>query len=177
MSSTPEKMQGSMQTKLTTKADEMVVQVQSPDGDEAHMDREGADAQAQGLGYEFEVKEQDRWLPIANGAYTLPCPLLLFDLCRPPLPSACRRIVSGCLHTLQSRACRASASIRCSLYPERATQSRRVPDQPAALQRAPCRPRLHIPPRPRHKQPPRPPSTMPLLQTLTFVTLLQLPAS
>ena len=22
-----------------------------------------------GLGYEFEVKEQDRWLPIANGEY------------------------------------------------------------------------------------------------------------
>jgi hypothetical protein len=82
MSSTPEKLQGSMQSKSNTKADDMVVQVQSPDGDEAHMDREGADAQAQGLGYEFEVKEQDRWLPIANGAYTLPCPRLLFDLRR-----------------------------------------------------------------------------------------------
>lgn len=23
----------------------------------------------QGLGYDFEVKEQDRWLPIANGEY------------------------------------------------------------------------------------------------------------
>jgi len=57
-----------MQSKPTTKADDMVVQAQSPDGDEAHMDREGADAQAQGLGYEFEVKEQDRWLPIANVA-------------------------------------------------------------------------------------------------------------
>ena len=30
-----------------------------------HMDREG-EAQGQGLG-DFEVKEQDRWLPIANG--------------------------------------------------------------------------------------------------------------
>lgn len=57
-----------MQSKATTKADDMVVQAQSPDGDEAHMDREAAEAQAQGLGYEFEVKEQDRWLPIANVA-------------------------------------------------------------------------------------------------------------
>ena len=32
------------------------------------MDRETHDTQGQGLaGYEFEVKEQDRWLPIANG--------------------------------------------------------------------------------------------------------------
>ncbi|KAF1975658.1 hypothetical protein BU23DRAFT_457794 [Bimuria novae-zelandiae CBS 107.79] len=41
---------------------------QSPDDSEPHMDREGQETQAQGLGYEFEVKEQDRWLPIANGA-------------------------------------------------------------------------------------------------------------
>lgn len=38
---------------------------QSPEDEESHMDREGQDTQAQGL--EFEVKEQDRWLPIANG--------------------------------------------------------------------------------------------------------------
>ena len=31
-----------------------------------HMDREQEGAQGTGLG-EFEVKEQDRWLPIANG--------------------------------------------------------------------------------------------------------------
>lgn len=38
-------------------------------GDEEHpMDRSAEDTQAQGLGYEFEVKEQDRWLPIANVA-------------------------------------------------------------------------------------------------------------
>jgi hypothetical protein len=104
MSSTPEKLPGSMQSKSNTKTDDMVVQAQSPDGDEAHMDREGADAQAQGLGYEFEVKEQDRWLPIANGAYTTPCPLLLFDLRPVSLPSAPRRIAPGCLPTLQSHA-------------------------------------------------------------------------
>ncbi|KAI9655632.1 MAG: hypothetical protein M1829_000631 [Trizodia sp. TS-e1964] len=41
---------------------------QSPDETD-HMDREGRDTQAQILGYEFEVvKEQDRWLPIANVA-------------------------------------------------------------------------------------------------------------
>ncbi|KAF2201447.1 CCAAT-binding factor complex subunit HapC [Delitschia confertaspora ATCC 74209] len=39
---------------------------QSPDNSEPHMDREGQEAQAHG--YEFEVKEQDRWLPIANVA-------------------------------------------------------------------------------------------------------------
>jgi nuclear transcription Y subunit beta len=32
------------------------------------MDRNAEETQAQGLGYEFEVKEQDRWLPIANVA-------------------------------------------------------------------------------------------------------------
>ncbi|KAL5395775.1 hypothetical protein PMIN06_012960 [Paraphaeosphaeria minitans] len=41
---------------------------QSPDDSEPHMDREAQETQAQGLGYEFEVKEQDRWLPIANVA-------------------------------------------------------------------------------------------------------------
>ncbi len=39
---------------------------QSPDNSE-HMERDPQDPQAQGLAYEFEVKEQDRWLPIANG--------------------------------------------------------------------------------------------------------------
>lgn len=40
---------------------------QSPaDDSEPPMDREPQDTQGQG-GYEFEVKEQDRWLPIANG--------------------------------------------------------------------------------------------------------------
>ncbi|KAF2035919.1 hypothetical protein EK21DRAFT_96512 [Setomelanomma holmii] len=60
MSSTPEKMPGSGPHKTD------VAPGQSPDGDEQHMDRGDPDAQAQGLGYEFEVKEQDRWLPIAN---------------------------------------------------------------------------------------------------------------
>ncbi|KAI0878929.1 histone-fold-containing protein [Hypoxylon argillaceum] len=39
--------------------------VQSPD-DEAQMN-DPQDPHAAGLAYEFEVKEQDRWLPIANG--------------------------------------------------------------------------------------------------------------
>ncbi|KAI0200150.1 histone-fold-containing protein [Astrocystis sublimbata] len=41
--------------------------VQSPD-DEAQMN-DPQDPHAAGLSYEFEVKEQDRWLPIANGAH------------------------------------------------------------------------------------------------------------
>jgi nuclear transcription Y subunit beta len=39
---------------------------QSPDGEEAQMN-DNQDPHATGLAYEFEVKEQDRWLPIANG--------------------------------------------------------------------------------------------------------------
>ncbi|RAR08567.1 nuclear transcription factor Y subunit B-10 [Stemphylium lycopersici] len=45
---------------------EGVEPVQSPD-EEAHMDRNTEENTAQ-IGYEFEVKEQDRWLPIANVA-------------------------------------------------------------------------------------------------------------
>lgn len=44
--------------------------VQSPD-EEAQMN-DPQDPQASGLTYEFEVKEQDRWLPIANGALISP---------------------------------------------------------------------------------------------------------
>ncbi|ELR05046.1 hypothetical protein VC83_05071 [Pseudogymnoascus destructans] len=40
--------------------------VQSPGNGEGPMDSQ--DPHASGLGYEFEVKEQDRWLPIANVA-------------------------------------------------------------------------------------------------------------
>lgn len=39
---------------------------QSGDDAETGMEREQEGTQAQGLG-DFEVKEQDRWLPIANG--------------------------------------------------------------------------------------------------------------
>jgi hypothetical protein len=38
---------------------------QQTEGDAADMNRQDLD-----LGYDFEVKEQDRWLPIANGAYS-----------------------------------------------------------------------------------------------------------
>ncbi|KAF2118346.1 histone-fold-containing protein [Lophiotrema nucula] len=56
MSSTPPKKEG------------VEPGAQSPDDSEPHMDsREAQEAQAQG-GYEFEVKEQDRWLPIANAS-------------------------------------------------------------------------------------------------------------
>ncbi|ORY19398.1 histone-fold-containing protein [Clohesyomyces aquaticus] len=56
MSSTPPKKEG------------VEPGAQSPDDSEPHMDRDAHEAQAQGLGYEFEVKEQDRWLPIANAS-------------------------------------------------------------------------------------------------------------
>jgi len=39
---------------------------QSPDDPDAQMN-DPQDPHASGLAYEFEVKEQDRWLPIANG--------------------------------------------------------------------------------------------------------------
>ncbi|KAF1809630.1 hypothetical protein P152DRAFT_468282 [Eremomyces bilateralis CBS 781.70] len=39
---------------------------QSQDEADTPMDREAQETQGQGTGYEFEVKEQDRWLPIAN---------------------------------------------------------------------------------------------------------------
>ena len=46
--------------------DEVETGDQSPDTSE-HLDRGDTEAQARELAYEFEVKEQDRWLPIANG--------------------------------------------------------------------------------------------------------------
>lgn len=60
---------------------------QSPDEPE-RMDRDQQDSQAQGLAYEFEVKEQDRWLPIANGRYSrpfwsFPCSPCCALICRP----------------------------------------------------------------------------------------------
>lgn len=49
--------------------------VQSPD-EEAQMN-DPSDPQSGGLAYEFEVKEQDRWLPIANGASNPLCPVVI----------------------------------------------------------------------------------------------------
>jgi hypothetical protein len=45
--------------------------VQSPDDTDAQMN-DPQDPHASGLAYEFEVKEQDRWLPIANGESLTP---------------------------------------------------------------------------------------------------------
>ncbi|KAK3310088.1 histone-fold-containing protein [Chaetomium strumarium] len=39
----------------------------APSGDEEAQMNDPQDPHSTGLGYEFEVKEQDRWLPIANG--------------------------------------------------------------------------------------------------------------
>jgi len=46
--------------------------VQSPDGEHQQQMNDPQDPHSGGLGYEFEVKEQDRWLPIANGMSYLP---------------------------------------------------------------------------------------------------------
>jgi histone H3/H4 len=48
--------------------DNVMLAPQSPDDSESHKDRDTQDMHAPGLGYDFEVKEQDRWLPIANVA-------------------------------------------------------------------------------------------------------------
>lgn len=39
----------------------------APSGDEEAQMNDPQDPHSTGLSYEFEVKEQDRWLPIANG--------------------------------------------------------------------------------------------------------------
>ncbi len=43
-----------------------------PSGDEEAQMNDPQDPHSTGLGYEFEVKEQDRWLPIANGTSDFP---------------------------------------------------------------------------------------------------------
>jgi nuclear transcription Y subunit beta len=52
-----------------TKDEEVEQGGQSPDEQENQMAE--SEAQAQALGYDLDVKEQDRWLPIANGMYHL----------------------------------------------------------------------------------------------------------
>jgi hypothetical protein len=49
----------------------------APSGDEEAQMNDPQDPHSTGLGYEFEVKEQDRWLPIANGTSRLPPSVLL----------------------------------------------------------------------------------------------------
>lgn len=52
----------------------------APSGDdEAQQMNENQDPHQSGHGYEFEVKEQDRWLPIANGTCCVSRPPLVFD--------------------------------------------------------------------------------------------------
>ncbi|GLA07269.1 hypothetical protein AnigIFM60653_008226 [Aspergillus niger] len=55
-----------MSSTSPSKEPEVEPEVQSGE-DQEQMDKEQQDTQAQGQG-EFEVKEQDRWLPIANDA-------------------------------------------------------------------------------------------------------------
>ena len=85
MSATPPKKEG-------------VEPAQSPDENDPR-DMNAEETQAQGLGYEFEVKEQDRWLPIANGtSISLACSLR-FDLRKVSLPPARRSNGRCCMST------------------------------------------------------------------------------
>lgn len=49
---------------------ELEVGAQSSDD----MERDQGESSQQPSGFDFEVKEQDRWLPIANGVFTLRFP-------------------------------------------------------------------------------------------------------
>ncbi|KAG9188654.1 hypothetical protein G6011_07359 [Alternaria panax] len=105
---------------------EGVEPVQSPD-EEQPMDRNTEENTAQ-IGYEFEVKEQDRWLPIANGTSISLAASRYLDLRTVSLQPARRRIaptgVSGCRQFLDSRV---SASNHGKLYLPPASQVRPVP--------------------------------------------------
>lgn len=91
------------------------VEQSAQSGEEQEMDREQEGAQA-GLG-DFEVKEQDRWLPIANGWCCFILPLVLSILCATtPFPNpdllvpcvttpARSRSVKSCLCCDSPRAC------------------------------------------------------------------------
>ena len=71
----------------------------APSGDEEAQMNDPQDPHSTGLGYEFEVKEQDRWLPIANGMSDFPffdaslmLPLAMIRVCswwRPSPLDAC----------------------------------------------------------------------------------------
>ncbi len=49
----------------------------APSPDEDAQMNDPQDPQSSSLGYEFEVKEQDRWLPIANGMSYAPISSLM----------------------------------------------------------------------------------------------------
>ena len=147
----------------------------APSGDEEAQMNDPQDPHSTGLGYEFEVKEQDRWLPIANGMSSLP----LFDASlMPPLamirgvrlwwrPSPHRRLRSACM------AAKPSLTGVASALPIR--QSRARAKRPP-LQR-PCR-AIRRPGRRRRRLalPHRPPRRTRLMSTmLTFATLPQSP--
>lgn len=146
----------------------------APSGDDEGQMNDPQDPHSTGLGYEFEVKEQDRWLPIANG---MSC-FLFFDasLVLPPGHDsrACvvvalspRRLRSACmatkpsltgavpaLPTRQPRVCRRSRLL-CQCRASRRPTRRKRPAAP--------------------RRPPRPSRTMSTM--LTFATLHQWPGS
>ena len=155
---------------------EGVEPVQSPD-EEPHMDRNTEENSAQ-IGYEFEVKEQDRWLPIANGTSISLAVSRAFDL-RAVNPTVCTstdcsngrlwmptdpRPPRNCVES------RAKPSAVSHSAPTRAWKT-------ADVQPTKCRPMNHTRPLPRHNQRQRAQPRMPVPAMLTYVTLLQLPES
>ena len=105
---------------------------QSPEADVMDQDPE---AIAHAMGYEFEVKEQDRWLPIANGAcrpalaLALPCPSLA------PALRCCRSLAPAGIACAGYQAfMRLSGQIRCGrrLDQSRATLFSLYPSPPRA---------------------------------------------
>lgn len=163
MSSTPPKKEGVEQA------------AQSPDEeDPAPMDREAQETQAQGLGYEFEVKEQDRWLPIANGASISLSPS--YPLICAPFRSCCKLTDRSHLASLDARISvnRAEEPFRCRIT--LAVAAALCTCKTAALQPS-CPLHPPTPPRRRHTRRPTPAPAPAMSPMLTFVILLQSPAS
>lgn len=95
--------------------------VQSPDGEEQM--NETQDPQSAGLTYEFEVKEQDRWLPIANGTLSLMFWLSAFDLRGMLFPSSYSSYGGPSLPLILLLLREASASLAAFYQHRRATLS------------------------------------------------------
>lgn len=90
------------------RADAAVEQAdRSPDeNDQQNKDMSRLDDVETGLGYDFEVKEQDRWLPIANGESHFSYSLFLFAPCYLPVlpwhttPKKCSLLVLPVKHLI-----------------------------------------------------------------------------
>ncbi|MCJ1352831.1 MAG: hypothetical protein MMC33_002815 [Icmadophila ericetorum] len=84
----------------------------SPDNSE-HMDRGDTEAQARELAFEFEVKEQDRWLPIANGWFSMRHHVPMKSTYISAAATALRRAVNG---VASGQVIRMACPERCASY-------------------------------------------------------------